>query len=83
MLGAEIEVPTLGGDPVKIKVPGGTRSGKVFRLSGRGVERKGKKGSLLVTIEVAVPAKLSKEERKAIETLADLSDESPRSHLGV
>lgn len=80
-LGAEIQVPTLGGDPVKIKVPGGTRSGKVFRLSGRGVERKGKKGSLLVTIEVAVPAKLSKEERKAIETLADLSDESPRRHL--
>lgn len=79
-LGAEIEVPTLGGDPVKIKVPAGTRSGKVFRLSGRGVERKGGTGSLLATIEVAVPAKLSKEERKAIEALADLSDESPRDH---
>lgn len=80
-LGAEIEVPTLGGDPVKIKVPAGTRSGKVFRLSGRGVERKKQKGSLLVTIEVAVPAKLSREERKAIEALAELSDESPRDHL--
>ncbi len=82
-LGAELAVPTLGGDSVKIKVPAGTRSGKVFRLSDRGVERKGGKGSLLVTIEVVVPAKLSKEERKVIETLADLSDESPRDHLGV
>ncbi|MDZ7674652.1 MAG: molecular chaperone DnaJ [Acidimicrobiales bacterium] len=82
-LGAEIDVPTLDGDPVKIRIPAGTRSGKVFRISDRGVERKGKRGSLLVTVEVAVPAKLSKEERKAIETLADLSEESPRDHLGV
>ncbi len=79
-LGAEIDVPTLGGEPVKIKVPSGTRSGKVFRLSGRGVDRKGKPGSLLVTIEVSVPAKLSKEERKVIEALADLAVESPRDH---
>ena len=37
----------------------------------------------LVTIEVAVPAKLSAAERKAIETLASVSEESPRAHLGV
>ncbi len=82
-LGADIEVPTLDGETVKIRVPAGTRSGKVFRVSGRGVEHKSKKGSLLVTIEVAVPAKLSAAERKAIETLASVSTESPRSHLGV
>ena len=82
-LGAEIAVPTLAGEPVTIRVPAGTRSGKVFRLSGRGVTRGSKTGSLLVTIEVAVPAKLSAEERKAIETLASVSTESPRDHLGV
>ncbi len=82
-LGTELDVPTLDGDPVKIRIPAGTKSGKVFRVAGRGVERKGRTGSLLVTVEVAVPAKLSKEERKVIETLADLSDESPRAHLGV
>ena len=82
-LGAEIAVPTLAGEPVTIRVPSGTRSGKVFRLSGRGVTRGSKTGSLLVTIEVAVPAKLSAEERKAIETLASVSTESPRDHLGV
>lgn len=82
-LGADIEVPTLEGTPVKIRVPAGTRSGKVFRVGGKGVSRNGKTGSLLVTIEVAVPANLSREERKAIETLASLETESPRKHLGV
>ena len=82
-LGAEIAVPTLGGEPVKIRVPAGTRSGKVFRVNGRGVRHGHKTGSLLVTIEVAVPVKLSAAERKAIETLASVSEESPRAHLGV
>jgi molecular chaperone DnaJ len=82
-LGADIEVPTLEGAPVKIRVPAGTKSGKVFRVGGKGVSRNGKTGSLLVTIEVAVPAKLSREERKAIEALASLETESPRKHLGV
>jgi molecular chaperone DnaJ len=82
-LGADIEVPTLDDGPVKIRIPPGTRSGKVFRVANRGVSRKGRTGSLLVTVEVAVPAKLSKEERKAIEALASVSSESPRKHLGV
>jgi molecular chaperone DnaJ len=82
-LGADIEVPTLDDGPVKIRIPAGTKSGKVFRVSNRGVSRKGRTGSLLVTVEVAVPAKLSKEERKAIEALASISSESPRKHLGV
>ena len=82
-LGAEIAVPTLTGDAVTIRIPPGTRSGKVFRVAERGVARGSKTGSLLVTVEVAVPAKLSAEERKAIETLASVSTESPRAHLGV
>ena len=41
------------------------------------------KGDLLVTVEVAVPARLSKEERKAVEALAAAAEESPRAHLGV
>ena len=82
-LGAEVAVPTLDGASVTIKVPPGTSSGKTFRIGGKGVERKGKTGSLLVTVEVAVPAKLSAAERKAIEALAAASKESPRAHLGV
>jgi len=82
-LGADVEVPTLDGDPVKIRIPAGTRSGRVFRVAGRGVTRGSRTGSLLVTVEVAVPATLSREERKAIEALASLETESPRKHLGV
>jgi molecular chaperone DnaJ len=82
-LGAEVPVPTLDGTPVTIKVPPGTRSGRTFRVRGRGIRTARKHGDLLVTVEVAVPAKLSRDERKAVEALAAASTESPRAHLGV
>ena len=40
-------------------------------------------GDLLVTVDVAVPQKMSASERAAVEALAEASDESPRAHLGV
>jgi molecular chaperone DnaJ len=40
-------------------------------------------GDMLVTVEVAVPTKLSAAEREAIEALATASTDSPRTHLGV
>jgi molecular chaperone DnaJ len=84
-LGADVVVPTLDGVPVTIKVPPGTRSGKTMRVKGRGVPAEGSQpaGDLLVTIEVAVPAKMSTAERKAVESLAAATRESPRAHLGV
>ena len=84
-LGADVKVPTLDGPAVTIKVPPGTRSGKTFRVKGKGVPAEGSKpaGDLLVTVEVAVPAKMSSGERKAVEALAATSTESPRAHLGV
>jgi molecular chaperone DnaJ len=82
-LGAAITVPTLDGDPVTIKIPPGTRSGRTFRVRGRGVDKGNHHGDLLVTVEVAVPDKLSAEERKAIEALAAAASASPRDYLGV
>ena len=81
-LGAEVSVPTLDGQ-VKVKIPAGTRSGRTFRVKGRGAPTRKGNGDLLVTVEVAVPATLSEEEREAIEALASVSTESPRKHLGV
>jgi molecular chaperone DnaJ len=81
-LGAEVTVPTLDGQ-VKVKIPSGTRSGRTFRVKGRGAPTRKGTGDLLVTVEVAVPATLSEEEREAIEALASVSTESPRKHLGV
>lgn len=76
--GAEIEVPTLGGKPVTVKIPAGTSSGKTLRVRGKG----GPGGDLLVTVQVAVPAKLSKKAKDLVEQLAaELDKESPRAHL--
>lgn len=80
-LGADIEVPTLDGAPVKVRMPAGTRNGRTFRVRKRGVRTKRKHGDLLATVEVAVPSKLSDAERKAVEALAAAATESPRDHL--
>ena len=83
-LGTAVEIPTLNG-PVKLKVPAGTRSGKTFRVRGKGVPRtRGKAGDLLVTVEVAVPQKLPRAAKKMLEQYADeYEQESPRAHLEV
>jgi molecular chaperone DnaJ len=80
-LGAEITVPVLDGEPVTLKVPEGTPNGRTFRIAGRGVPALG--GDLLVTVGVAVPRRLSKKERQAVQALAEASTESPRADLGV
>ncbi|HTJ76488.1 MAG TPA: molecular chaperone DnaJ [Acidimicrobiales bacterium] len=81
-LGAQVTVPTLDGSVV-LRVPPGTRSGRKFRVKGRGVADEKGAGDLVVTVEVAVPTKLSAAEREAIEALAVASTASPRAHLGV
>src|SRR3954471_21761049 len=81
-LGASITVPTLD-DAVTLRLPAGTRSGRTFRVKGRGIPTSSGTGDLLVTVEVAVPQKLTDAERQAIEALATASTESPRRHLGV
>ncbi|OIH95797.1 MULTISPECIES: DnaJ C-terminal domain-containing protein [unclassified Curtobacterium] len=81
-LGATIEVPTLGGSPVKLKVAPGTPSGRVLRVKGRGVTTKNGTGDLLATVQVAVPSHLSDKQREAVEALAAaLPDENPREDL--
>src|SRR5690625_1089717 len=70
-LGAQIEVPTLGGDPVRVKVPAGTPSGRVLRVRGRGVPHPQGAGDLLVTVQVAVPQKLTGAAKKAVEAFQE------------
>jgi molecular chaperone DnaJ len=82
-LGADVVVPTAAGEPVTIRVPPGTRSGRTFRVRGRGVEGRKGSGDLLVTVEVAVPQSMSDSERSALEAYAATNTESPRAHLGV
>jgi molecular chaperone DnaJ len=82
-LGADIKVPTLDGEPVTIRIPGGTRSGRTFRVKNKGIENGRRAGDLLVTVDVAVPAKLNAEERRAVEALAAAAKDSPRDYLGL
>lgn len=82
-LGADVAVPTVDGERVTIRVPPGTRSGRVFRVRGRGVVSPRAKGDLLVTVEVAVPQHMTDAERSALEAYAASLGESPRAHLGV
>ena len=82
-LGATIEVPTLDG-PVNVKVPAGTRSGKTFRVRGKGVPNRGRGGNLLVTVEVVVPSRLPKEAKRILADFqTEYEKEDPRQHLQV
>ena len=81
-LGATIEVPTLGGDPVKLRVAPGTPSGRVLRVKGRGVETSKGTGDLLAEVQVAVPSHLDDAAREALERFHDLEPkENPRADL--
>jgi molecular chaperone DnaJ len=80
-LGTKIDVPTLNGE-VRVKIPSGTPTGKTFRVRGKGIApEQGRTGDLLVTVQIAVPTKVSKEEKKLLEELATHEDIDLRSHL--
>ncbi len=85
-LGGEVEVPTLDGK-VKLKIPEGTQTGRMFRLRGKGVKpvRGGPQGDLIVRVVVETPVKLTGEQRRLIEELdrslaGDGSKHSPNAH---
>ncbi|GAA5145847.1 DnaJ C-terminal domain-containing protein [Microbacterium pseudoresistens] len=82
VLGATIEVPTLGGDPVKLKVAPGTPSGRVLRVKGRGVKSTKGTGDLLAQLEVAVPSHLDAAAKEALERFREAAPaENPRADL--
>ncbi len=74
-IGGQVEIPTLGGGKVKIKIEPGTQPGKALRLRGKGlpaVQGYGNgHGDLVVHISVYVPKTLSKDEKKHLEEMRD------------
>ncbi len=82
VLGATIQVPTLGGEPVKLKVAPGTPNGRVLRVKGRGVVTAKAEGDLLATVDIAVPSHVSDKAKKALEEFDGLlPQEDPRADL--
>ncbi|MGA0070336.1 MAG: DnaJ C-terminal domain-containing protein [Candidatus Nanopelagicaceae bacterium] len=69
-LGADIPVPTLEGDEVKLRIAPGTANGKTFRVKGRGVKKGVNAGDLIVSIEVQVPQRVDGSAKKALEDFA-------------
>lgn len=81
-LGATIEVPTLSGDTVKLRVAPGTPSGRVLRVKGRGVTTSKGTGDLLAELQIVVPSHLDEAAREALEKFQALEpSENPRADL--
>ena len=81
VLGSTVTVPTLD-STVSLKVPAGTASGRTFRVRGRGVQGKSKTGDLLVTVEIAVPARLDDSATQALQSYAEATKSfDPRAEL--
>jgi molecular chaperone DnaJ len=77
-LGTSVEIPTLEGK-AKIKIDPGTQPGKVLRLRSKGLPEINQygRGDLLVSVNVWVPATLTKEEKKTLEKLNESENFQP------
>ncbi len=74
-LGGEIEIPTIYGNKVKMKIPPGTENGQIFRLKGNGIPYLGSygKGDQLVKINIEVPKKITSRQKELLREFAKLS----------
>jgi len=82
VFGAQIEVPTVHGGTVRMKVPPGTPSGRTLRAKGHGLKGSRRTGDLLVTVQVAVPQRVDGAARDALDAFARATKgEDPRADL--
>jgi len=74
-LGGDFEVPAIDGSKAKVKVPGGTQTGRRFRLSGKGmpVLRSKQSGDMYVQVSVETPQNLNKRQKELLAEFAKLS----------
>jgi molecular chaperone DnaJ len=79
-LGATVRVPTLDGS-VGVRIAPGTPSGRTLRVRGRGVAKQKIAGDLLVTVEIAVPQKLTADARAALDSYAAAQPDDPRPRI--
>ncbi len=85
MLGATVRVPTPGGGKVSLKVPAGSADGRTLRLRGKGAPRLkgGGNGDLLARVRLAVPTKLTKEQKKLAEELGKTEPDPRAARFGM
>ena len=78
VLGGEVEVPTLKGSRLALRIPPGTQNGKTFRLAGQGMpnlKESGKRGDLFAKLDVALPSELEEREKQLYEELQRIYNE--------
>jgi len=81
-LGAQVQVPTLDGGTVTMKIPAGTPSGRTLRIKGKGITTSSGVGDLLVTTQVVVPQRLDGAAKDAVEAFrAATAGQDPRAEL--
>lgn len=79
VLGATIEISSYKGK-ISMKVTPNTHSGQKFRLSGEGLEQNGKKGDMIITVNIEVPKNPSKEEIELYKKLKDITKTNIREN---
>lgn len=70
LMGAVIQVKTVSGAKVKLRIPTGTQPGRKFRIKGHGLEKHGQKGDQIVTVQVKLPEKMTPEQEAAFKEFA-------------
>lgn len=80
-LGCKITVPAPDGSKLKLNIPAGTSSGKTFVLSGKGAPKVNGSGhgDFKITVEIAMPEKLNRDQRKAMEQLKKADEGAGKS----
>jgi DnaJ-class molecular chaperone len=77
ILGAKVDVPTLDGSKLSVKVPPGTSSGARLRLRGKGIAG----GDQFIEIKIVVPPSVDERGRQLIEEFARANPQNPRAGL--
>ena len=82
-LGTTVDIQTIDGN-VKLKIPAGTQSGKVFKLSDKGVvhSASGRRGDHLVEVKVVTPSRLTKKQKELLEEFKKEDGEPKRRWFG-
>ncbi|MGB3314718.1 MAG: DnaJ C-terminal domain-containing protein, partial [Albidovulum sp.] len=77
-LGGDVEVPTIDGGRSKVKVPGGTQTGKQMRLRGKGMPalRGGGIGDMLIEVAVETPVNLTGRQKELLREFEQLSKDN-------
>ena len=84
-LGAEIQIPILGGKIEKYTIPEGTQSGTAFTIKGKGIadiNNPKRHGDLIFTANIETPKNLSQEQKKMLRSFAETLGETPRERKG-